>query len=241
MRPHPAMKHIILLRHGQSQWNLENRFTGWTDVPLSPLGRDEARRAGRLIADAGLKPQYYFTSYLSRAIDTLQIAAAEMQREYIPVIKDWHLNERHYGALQGLNKAETAERYGDDQVRLWRREYETEPPMLTPDDPRWPGREERYNALPADLLPAGESLKTTIARVGACWQEVIAPRLEHLDTVLIAAHGNSLRALAMILLKLTPQQVLDLEIPTGSPWVFETDDRLTVQRTYYLDPHLKHT
>lgn len=228
------MKRIILLRHGQSQWNLENRFTGWTDVELSPKGVEEARQAGLRIKEAGLRPQYFFTSYLKRAIHTLQLAAREMDLDYIPVIKDWHLNERHYGALQGLNKADTAAKYGAEQVHTWRRSFDVLPPLLTPDDPRWPGNDPRYNSLSADELPLAESLQDTIARVRSCWEERIAPKLEYLDTVLIAAHGNSLRGLAMMLEHLTAEQVVDLEIPTGSPWVFETDDRLRVQNTYYL-------
>lgn len=222
------MAKIIFLRHGQSQWNLENRFTGWTDVDLSDQGREEARNAGRLIADAGLKPQFYFTSYLRRAIHTLQIAAAEMRREWVPEIKDWHLNERHYGALQGLNKADTAAKFGDEQVRIWRRSYDVEPPALTVDDPRWPGNDDMYATLTADELPLAESLKDAIERVRPCWEEVIAPRLAHLDTVMVVAHGNSIRAMAMMLLHLTPDEVMNLEIPTGKPWVFTLDERLGV-------------
>lgn len=222
------MAKIIFLRHGQSQWNLENRFTGWTDVDLSDKGREEARNAGRMIAEAGLKPQFYFTSYLRRAIHTLQIAAAEMQRDWVPVIKDWHLNERHYGALQGLNKAETAAKFGDEQVRIWRRSYDVKPPALTIDDPRWPGNDEMYATLTMDELPLTESLKDAIDRVRPCWEEVIAPRLAHLDTVMVVAHGNSIRAMAMMLLHLTPEEVMNLELPTGKPWVFTLNERLGV-------------
>ncbi len=228
------MKKIILLRHGQSQWNLENRFTGWTDVPLTAAGEEEARTAGRLIQQAGLQPGYFFTSYLRRAIHTLQIAAAEMQRDWVPVIKDRHLNERHYGALQGLNKAETAQKYGEEQVHQWRRSFAELPPLLTPDDPRYPGNDPRYATLTADELPLAESLQDTIARVRCCWEEVIVPRLASTDTVLIAAHGNSLRGLAMMLLHLTATDVVSLEIPTGKPWVFTTDDRLRVTAEEYL-------
>lgn len=223
-----------MLRHGQSQWNLENRFTGWTDVPLSEKGREEAAEAGRKMKAAGLHPQYYFTSVLRRAIHTLQIAAEEMELDYIPVLKDWHLNERHYGALQGLNKAATAAKYGDEQVHIWRRSYDVRPPQLTRDDPRYPGHDSRYAALTDDELPLGESLQDTIARVRCCWEEEFVPRLHDCDTVLIAAHGNSLRGLAMMLLHLSPERVVSLEIPTGSPWVFETDDRLAVQKQYFL-------
>ena len=229
------MKKIIMLRHGQSQWNLENLFTGWTDVPLSYLGRKEATQAGEKIKAAGLAPSFFFTSYLRRAIHTLQIAAEKMELDYIPVIKDWHLNERHYGALQGLNKAETAKKYGAEQVHIWRRSYDVRPPQLTPHDPRFPANDPRYATLTADELTLGESLKDTIARVRPCWEEIIVPTINQgHDTILIAAHGNSLRALAMMLLHLTPDQVVSLEIPTGSPWLFETDDRLTVLSNHYL-------
>ncbi|MCM1110423.1 MAG: 2,3-diphosphoglycerate-dependent phosphoglycerate mutase [Clostridium sp.] len=223
------MKKIIMLRHGQSQWNLENRFTGWTDVPLSDKGREEARNAGKLMLRAGLEPGMYFTSVLKRAIQTLQLAAGEMDREWIPVVKDWHLNERHYGALQGLNKAETAEKYGAEQVHQWRRSFDIIPPLLTPDDPRWPGNDPRYASLSADELPLAESLKDTIARVRCCWEEQIVPSFRQTDTVLIAAHGNSLRGLAMMLLHMTADEVVSLEIPTGTPWVFTCDDRLEVK------------
>ncbi len=228
------MGKIILLRHGQSQWNLENRFTGWTDVDLSDQGRQEARTAGEKILKAGLKPRYYFTSYLKRAIHTLQIAADAMDRNWVPVAKDWHLNERHYGALQGLDKAETARKYGDEQVHLWRRSYEVTPPALSPDDLRSPANEDKYAALSADELPLTESLKLTIERVRPCWEEFIAPAIRLYDTVLVAAHGNSLRALAMMLLHLSAEDVMKLEIPTGSPWVMELDGHLNVVKEYYL-------
>lgn len=228
------MPKIIFLRHGQSEWNLENRFTGWTDVDLSEKGKDEAREAGQLIKEAGLKPAYYFTSYLRRAIHTLQLAAAEMNREWIPVTKDWHLNERHYGALQGLNKADTAKKYGDEQVHIWRRSYDVQPPALEIEDPRWPGNEEMYAQLPEDELPMTESLKDTIDRVRPCWEEVIAPKITLYDTVMIVAHGNSIRAMAMMLLNLNPDEVMKLEVPTGKPWVFTLDDHLKVLSEEYL-------
>lgn len=228
------MSHIILLRHGQSRWNLENRFTGWNDVDLSEKGREEAAEAGRLIAEAGLKPRYYFTSVLKRAIHTLQIAAAAMERDWVPVVKDWHLNERHYGALQGLNKAETAKKYGAEQVHEWRRSFDVVPPLLTPDDPRWPGHDDRYAALAADEIPLAESLQDTIARVRCCWQERIEPAIHAYGDVLIAAHGNSLRGLAMMLLNMTAREVVGLEIPTGRPWVFTVDDRMRVIHQAYL-------
>lgn len=228
------MKQIILLRHGQSLWNLENRFTGWTDVPLTQLGEEEARRAGEKMLAAGIAPDFYFTSVLKRAIHTLQIAAEAMDRDWVPVIKDWHLNERHYGALQGFNKAETAAEYGEGQVRDWRRSFDIQPPLLTPDDPRYPGKDPRYASLTDDELPLTESLKDTVARVRACWEEIIAPRLHNYNSVLIVAHGNSLRALATMLLHKTATEVTEMEIPTGSPWVFTTDDRLKVTSTRYL-------
>lgn len=228
------MKTLILLRHGQSAWNLENRFTGWTDVELSVLGRQEARVAGEKMLEAGLKPQYYFTSFLKRAIHTLEIAADAMDRCWVPVVKDWHLNERHYGALQGLNKADTAKKYGDGQVHIWRRSYDVKPPALDADDQRAPSHEEKYASLTAGELPLTESLADTIARVRPCWEERIAPALRLYDTVLVVAHGNSLRALAKMLLKLSDDDIVDVEIPTGSPWVFEFGDRLEVYRNYYL-------
>lgn len=228
------MKTVIMLRHGESEWNLENRFTGWTDVDLTDKGREEARHAGKLIIESGLAPDFYFTSYLRRAIHTLQIAAEEMEREWVPVVKDWHLNERHYGALQGLNKAETAGRYGAEQVRLWRRGFEEMPPLLTPEDPRFPGHDPRYASLAASELPLAESLQDTIGRVRCCWEEIIEPRLRSVGTVLIVAHGNSLRGLAMKLLNLTATEVVGLEIPTGLPWVFSLTDRMEVTDTRYL-------
>ncbi len=228
------MKHLILLRHGQSEWNLSNRFTGWTDVELSDKGREEARRAGELILESGIEPRYCFTSYLKRAIHTLNIALSAMDREWLPVVKDWHLNERHYGALQGLNKAETAEKYGDEQVHIWRRSYDVAPPSLTADDGRFPGKEAKYAMLSADELPLTESLKTTIERVRPCWEELIVPALQLYDNVLVAAHGNSLRALVMMLLKMTPEEIVGEEIPTGSPRLITLNDRLEVVGDSYL-------
>ncbi len=228
------MKRIVLLRHGQSQWNLENRFTGWTDVELTDKGREEARNAGKKLREAGIMPQFFFTSYLKRAIHTLQIAADELDLAWVPVIKDWHLNERHYGALQGLNKAETAKEYGEEQVHIWRRSYATPPPPLTLDDPRYPRNEKRYSTLAYEELPLTESLKDTIERVNPCWEERITPKLHLYNTVLVAAHGNSLRALAMMLLHLTPDEIMKVEIPTGAPWIFELDDRFSVLKEYYI-------
>lgn len=228
------MKRLILLRHGQSAWNLENRFTGWTDVELSPKGREEARTAGEKLLAAGILPRYYFTSFLKRAIHTLQIAADAMGRAWVPVVKDWHLNERHYGALQGLDKAETARKYGDEQVHIWRRSFDVRPPMLDAADARSAASEDKYSMLSPAEIPLGESLADTIERVRPCWEEKIAPALRLYDTVLVAAHGNSLRALAKMLLGLSDTEIVSLEIPTGSPWVFELTDRLEVTDNYYI-------
>ncbi len=228
------MPNLILLRHGESQWNLENRFTGWTDVDLSDKGLQEAEQAGHLIAQAGLKPDFYITSYLKRAIHTLDIAADAMDRAWVPVIKDWHLNERHYGALQGLNKADTAAKFGDEQVHIWRRSYDVRPPELTATDPRYPGNEDKYATLTNDELPLTESLKDAIARVRPCWEEIIAPRLAIYNTILVVAHGNSLRGLEMMLRHISPQDIMNLEIPTGRPQLFELDKHLGVISSRYL-------
>ena len=228
------MKELILLRHGQSEWNLENRFTGWTDVGLSEKGREEARRAGTLIAASGLTPRYCFTSYLRRAIQTLDIALDAMDKLWLPVVKDWRLNERHYGALQGLDKVETAARYGDEQVRVWRRSYDVAPPALDRADPRYPGLDGRYSSLAENDIPLTESLKDTLGRVRPCWEELIAPALSLHGTVFVSAHGNSLRALVMMLLGMTPEKIVYEEIPTGAPRVLSFDDGLNVVGDEYL-------
>lgn len=228
------MKHIILLRHGESQWNLENRFTGWTDVDLTEKGRNQALDAGLRIARSGILPRYCFTSYLRRAIHTLQLCLDSMDRVWLPVVKDWHLNERHYGALQGLNKADTALKYGDEQVHQWRRSYDVQPPALTPDDERAPINDARYAELTPDELPLAESLHDTIERVRPCWEEYIVPALRLYDTVLVAAHGNSLRAMAMMLMHLNATDIMQVEVPTGRPWVFTLDDNLKVRGNKYL-------
>lgn len=228
------MKRLILLRHGQSEWNLENRFTGWTDVRLSQKGREEAKEAGQKIKKANLAPDYYFTSFLRRAIHTLQIAAEEMERDWVPVTKDWHLNERHYGALQGLNKTDTANKFGDTQVHEWRRGFDDRPPLLTTDDERWPGKDEKYAGLTSDELPLSESLHDTIGRVRCCWEERIVPALQHYNDVMVVAHGNSLRALIMMLRHLTAEEIQKVELPTGTPLVIELDDRINVTNQYYL-------
>lgn len=217
------MKNLILLRHGQSEWNLSNRFTGWTDVELTPKGREEAAEAGRRLLAAGILPDYCFTSYLRRAIHTLETALDAMNLDWLPVVKDWHLNERHYGALQGLDKAETAKKYGDEQVHIWRRSYDVEPPALTPDDERYPGNDPRYASLTPDELPLTESLASTIERVRPCWEELIVPALRLYDNVIVAAHGNSLRALVMMLKHMTPDEIVREEIPTGTPRILTLD------------------
>jgi 2,3-bisphosphoglycerate-dependent phosphoglycerate mutase len=228
---------LVLLRHGQSAWNLENLFTGWTDVDLSEQGRAEASEAARLLRAEGYGFDFAYTSVLKRAIRTLWIVLDEMDLMWIPVERYWQLNERHYGALQGLDKAETAARYGAAQVQLWRRSYDTAPPPLAADDPRHPRFDPRYAALVPAQLPATESLKETLARVLPVWQRVIAPRVRHGERVLIAAHGNSLRALVKELSRVSDEDINELNIPTGIPLVYELDDALNEERHYYLgDP-----
>jgi 2,3-bisphosphoglycerate-dependent phosphoglycerate mutase len=231
------MKKIVLLRHGESAWNKENRFTGWTDVGLTPKGVEEAVAAGRALTQEGYEFDTAFTSVLSRAIKTLWLALEEMDRMWIPVHLSWRLNERHYGALQGLNKAETAERHGMDQVLIWRRSYDTRPPALTPEDPRYPGSDPRYAHLGPQELPLTECLKDTVARFLPFWHEAIAPAVKAGQRVIIAAHGNSLRALVKYLDRVTDKDILELNIPTGIPLVYELREDLTPIRSYYLgDP-----
>jgi len=228
------MHKIVLLRHGESIWNKENLFTGWTDVDLSEKGRQEAREAGLLLKEQGYRIDLAFTSLLKRAIRTLWIALDEMDRMWIPVQREWRLNERHYGALQGLNKAETAAKYGADQVKLWRRSYDVPPPALDETDPRYPGKDPRYQGLTKQQLPLTECLKDTVARVLPCWHDLIAPSIRAGKQVLIAAHGNSLRALVMYLENIPEEEIVDLNIPTGVPLVLELDDNLKFLRQYYL-------
>jgi 2,3-bisphosphoglycerate-dependent phosphoglycerate mutase len=231
------MKKLVLLRHGESQWNLENRFTGWTDVGLTERGVREGVEAGRVLAHDGYDFDVAFTSVLSRAIKTLWLALEQLDRMWIPVHLSWRLNERHYGALQGLNKTETAERHGMEQVQLWRRSYDTRPPALAPDDPRFPGRDPRYAALSPDELPRTECLKDTVARFLPYWHDTIAPAVASGRRVIIAAHGNSLRALVKYLDGVSDTDILELNIPTGIPLVYELDDALKPLRHYYLgDP-----
>jgi 2,3-bisphosphoglycerate-dependent phosphoglycerate mutase len=226
-----------LLRHGQSQWNLENRFTGWVDVDLTEQGRAEAANAGRLIRDEGLRFDVAFTSVLKRALRTLNIALAELDQDWLPVHKSWRLNERHYGGLQGLDKADTAARHGEEQVKIWRRSYDIPPPAMSTEDPAHPVHDPRYAGLDRRVLPSTESLATTLERVLPYWHDAIAPQLKAGRTVLVAAHGNSLRALYKYLNKVSEQEILELNIPTGIPLLFELDDELRVQSYRYLgDP-----
>jgi 2,3-bisphosphoglycerate-dependent phosphoglycerate mutase len=228
---------VVLLRHGQSTWNQENRFTGWKDVDLSEQGRAEARDAGRLMKEGGYAFDIAFTSVLKRAIKTLGIALDEMDQLWIPVTKHWRLNERHYGALQGLNKAETAAIHGEDQVKIWRRSYDIPPPPLTRDDERYLGKDPRYAGLSETEFPLSESLKDTVARFLPYWHEAIAPAVKSGQRVLVAAHGNSLRALVKYLDNVGDREIVELNIPTGIPLVYELDDHLKPIRHFYLgDP-----
>src|SRR4051812_35653081 len=228
------MKKIVLLRHGESAWNKENRFTGWKDVDLTPKGIDEARAAGKLLAAEGFDFDCTFTSVLKRAIRTLNFALEEMDRLWLPVEKDWRLNERHYGALQGLNKAETAVKFGEEQVMLWRRSYDTPPPALDPADERNAARDPRYASLAPGQVPLSECLKDTVARVVPYWQERIAPRVAAGERVLVAAHGNSLRALIKYLDGMSDAAIIGVNVPTGIPLVYELDEGLRPLRNYYL-------
>ncbi len=232
------MRTLVLLRHGESTWNLENRFTGWTDVDLSEKGVAEAREAGRLLREGGYTFDLAFVSMLKRAVRTLWIAQEELDLCWIPVRRHWRLNERHYGALQGLNKAETAEKFGEEQVKVWRRSYDVPPPALTREDPRWPGHDRRYADLAPDIVPLSESLKDTVARFLPYWHDEIAPVVKGGRRVLVAAHGNSLRALVKYLDGMSDPDVVALNIPTGAPLVYELDDKtLRPVRHYYLgDP-----
>jgi 2,3-bisphosphoglycerate-dependent phosphoglycerate mutase len=231
------MYRIVLLRHGESTWNKENRFTGWTDVDLSDKGCDEAQAAGRLLKQDGFSFDLAFTSVLTRAIRTCWMALDELDELWIPVQRNWRLNERHYGALQGLDKAETAAKFGMDQDQIWRRSYDIPPPALTRDDERWPGRDPRYASLKPEQVPLTESLKDTVARFLPYWHEAIAPAVASGKRVVIAAHGNSLRALVKYLDGVSDQQITELNIPTGVPLVYELGDDLKPIRHYYLgDP-----
>jgi phosphoglycerate mutase, BPG-dependent, family 1 len=228
---------LVLLRHGQSQWNLENRFTGWVDVDLTEQGRAEAAAGGRLMREEGLRFDVAYTSTLKRAIRTLNIALGELDQDWIPVHKSWRLNERHYGALQGLDKAETAAKHGEEQVKIWRRSYDIPPPAMDPSDAGHPANDPRYAGLDRNALPSTESLATTLDRVLPYWHDAIAPSLKSGKTVLVAAHGNSLRALYKYLNNVSKEDILELNIPTGIPLLFELDDELKVVSHRYLgDP-----
>jgi 2,3-bisphosphoglycerate-dependent phosphoglycerate mutase len=230
------MPTLVLLRHGESVWNKENLFTGWTDVDLSDRGISEAREAGVQLAAAGYRFDRCFTSVLKRAIKTLHLALEEMDRLWLPVEKSWRLNERHYGALQGLNKAETAARYGKEQVFVWRRSWDVPPPQLEPGDKREAAGDPRYAGLPAAVLPRSESLKDTVDRVIPFWQEAIAPSLRRGEHVLVAAHGNSLRGLVKFLSAVPDADIPKFELPTGSPLVYELDAALRPQERHFLEP-----
>ena len=225
---------LLLVRHGQSVWNMENLFTGWADVDLTAAGTEEARQAGKEIARAGLVPDLVFTSVLTRAIRTQWLILEELQLLWLPVERHWRLNERHYGALQGLNKAQTVAQHGEAQVKIWRRSYDVPPPPLALDDPRHPRFDRRYANVPAADLPATESLKTTLARVLPYWQERIAPELRAGRNVMIVAHGNSLRALVKMLDGLSESAIIELNIPTGIPLLYELDARLKPLSSRYL-------
>ncbi len=225
---------LVLLRHGESVWNKENLFTGWTDVDLSDKGREEARSAGRLMRDEGLDFDVCYTSFLKRAIHTLNLALEEMDREWLPVTKAWQLNERHYGALQGLNKADTAAKYGEEQVKIWRRSYATPPPELSADDERNPANQEMFRTVPRECLPLTESLKETVARAVPYFDEEIKPRMLAGERVLIAAHGNSLRALVKVFDGLSEDEIVGVNIPTGVPLVYEFDKDFNVVSKRYL-------
>jgi 2,3-bisphosphoglycerate-dependent phosphoglycerate mutase len=228
------MKKLVLIRHGESVWNKENRFTGWTDVDLSERGFNEAHEAGKVLKENGFNFSLAYTSYLQRAIKTLNIILEEMDLMWIPVLKSWRLNEKHYGSLQGLNKAETAERYGDEQVHIWRRSYDVPPAALADDDKRNPRLDPKYKGVPAHEIPLTESLKDTVARMIPYWENDIRKSLLTHDQVLVAAHGNSLRAVIKTLKNISDSDIVSLNLPTGIPYVFEFDDQLILKKDYFL-------
>jgi len=228
------MHKLVLLRHGQSQWNLDNRFTGWHDVDLTDQGREEAKAAGRVLKENGFAFDQAHTSLLKRAIRTLWIALDELDQMWLPVRRDWRLNERHYGALEGLNKSETAEKHGEEQVLIWRRAYDIPPPSLEKSDERWPGHDVRYANLTEDQQPLTECLADTVNRFLPYWHETIAPEIKAGKRVIIAAHGNSLRALVKYLDDVSDEAILKLNIPTGMPLVYELDEDLKPIKNYYL-------
>lgn len=228
------MHKLVLIRHGESTWNLDNRFTGWTDVDLTPLGIEQAKNAGQLLKAEGYEFDVAYTSVLKRATRTLWHVLDEMDRTWLPVVNSWRLNERHYGALQGLNKGETAKQYGDEQVLVWRRSYDTPPPALEPTDPRSERSDVRYAKLQPDQIPLTECLKDTVARVMPFWNEALAPAIKAGKNIVVAAHGNSIRALIKYLDNISDDDIVGLNIPNGIPLVYELDDDLKPIRHYYL-------
>ena len=231
------MYKLVLIRHGESQWNLENRFTGWHDVNLTDTGIAQATNAGKLLKEAGFEFDLAYTSVLLRAIKTLNLALEEMGQHYLPVERHWRLNERHYGALTGLNKAETAEKHGDEQVKMWRRSFDVPPPSVDTDSEHFPGHDRRYSNVDPEILPRAESLKLTIERVLPYWHDVIRPSIQDGKRIIIAAHGNSLRALVKYLDGMSEEEVLELNIPTGVPLVYELDkDMKPISKEYLGDP-----
>ncbi len=231
------MKKVVLLRHGESVWNKENRFTGWTDVDLSEKGVEEAKKAGKVLTENGFCFQKAYTSYLKRAVKTLNQVLDVMDLDWIPVEKSWKLNEKHYGMLQGLNKAETAAQYGDEQVLIWRRSYDIAPDPLAMDDPRSPRQDIRYNELSNEQIPLTESLLDTVNRIVPYWKEVIAPSMKQYDQIVIAAHGNSLRGIIKYLKNISNEDIISLNLPTAVPYVFEFDDNMNLVKDYFLgDP-----
>jgi 2,3-bisphosphoglycerate-dependent phosphoglycerate mutase len=233
------MKRLVLLRHGESTWNKENRFTGWTDVDLSERGVGEAIEAGRVLKKEGFQFKVAYTSYLTRAIRTLWLTLGEMDLLWIPVYKTWRLNEKHYGILQGLNKSEMAEKYGDEQVLVWRRSYDVPPPPMENDDPRHPRFDHRYSDLKPSEIPATESLKETVDRIVPYWRDDISKKLKEQGEVLVAAHGNSLRGIVKYLKNISDSDIIGLNLPTGIPYVFEFDEGMNLQKDYFLgDPEV---
>lgn len=231
------MKKLVLLRHGESTWNKENRFTGWTDVDLTEKGIEEAIKAGNLLKEKGFVFEKAYTSYLKRAVKTLNVVLDRMDLDWIPVEKTWRLNEKHYGTLQGLNKGETAAKYGDEQVLIWRRSYDIAPPALPEDDPRNPRLDIRYMGIQGNHLPLTESLQDTVERILPYWKEVIAPSFRHFDQLLVVAHGNSLRGVIKYLKNIPDDEIVKLNLPTATPYVFEFDNTLKLQKDYFLgDP-----
>ncbi len=231
------MKKVVLLRHGESVWNKENRFTGWTDVDLSEKGVEEAKKAGKTLIENGIVFQKAYTSYLKRAVKTLNQVLDVMNLDWIPVEKSWRLNEKHYGMLQGLNKSETAAQYGDEQVLIWRRSYDIAPTPLEMSDPRSPRQDIRYNELTDAEIPLTESLLDTVNRIVPYWKEVIAPSMKQYDQIVVAAHGNSLRGIIKYLKNISNEDIISLNLPTAVPYVFEFDDNMNLVKDYFLgDP-----